>query len=457
MRAARTNNPGITRLLLAHGCDVRARNNEGDKAYDIAVAYGSFDVTKSLLREDPVQRAATMEAEAEARKHGLAASVDVRAGRTRRGSFAAKHITPTALSAIELSRIGADPEDDDNVKIELDLAFGLSPDVWAIVKLCGLQGCADRLANIAELRTAADFNRVGRRALVRAGLSPREVFTYLAAVRMRLEAEFGQRATLHVQDLPWNDRFAACTALGGSIDSFFGISSCCRCLCFCCASPVGFGDGVEERAVAAATAQQRAALARQTLEAMDEHGLIELEEEFDPDSITNIGCCSDPALPGVFRCCSCVREPSRLAVAAMGGVIGRAQGIEFFGPGGGASAAAGLPSLDARSSAVFVLDIPLGSTATAGGRYRMQRQAALDAARRHRELSAPGGLLYEPPRLRTDEENEGSITWGTLLVGNRVGNDGPIQPVLDPDLTPDHSEVEVWSHEVGLMDGWMNE
>lgn len=448
MRAARTNNPGITRILLAHGCDVRARNNVGDKAFDIAVACGSFDVTKCLLREDPVQRAWALQAEAEARRHGLAAAVAASPSRRdRRGSFGLDVTAPRSI--VEHVPVGADPEDDEVTKVELDLAFGLAPDVWAVVKEHRLWSCADRLANIEELRSASDFNRIGRRALVRAGLSTHEVYAYLQAVRMRLADELEARSALHLQDSPWFDHFATCKAFGAAVDRFFGITACCRCLCFCCAGPAGFGDGVEERAVAAATPQQRAALARETLEAMDEYGQVELDNAFDPDAVVVNGCCADPAVPGVFRCCGCLRPPSKLAVEAMGGVVGRAQGIEFFGPGSGTSAGAARRLSPADAAAKDTpFEAALGSTVTEGARFRLQRQAAIAALRRLRQASAPGQLLHQPP----EPQNKGeTITWGTLLVGARVLEPSPALRDLEAQGSP-HASVADDDYAVAAAD-----
>lgn len=412
MRAARLDLAGMVRELIRRGCDVRARDGVGDKAFDVAVSHGSFGVTRLLLRADPVQRADRLAAAAAGQRRGKSragagdgtSASGVKSGMDgddssgaglRRGDGSVVHsageglpsggrpLSPLEGSALadnarlgvlvdEAGRLGADPEDDDDRVLEFELAFGLPTDVWDVVKRFGLQPLADRLANIESLRSSNDFNRIGRRELARAGLSPREVFEYAEAVRQRLHDELFDRASVHQPDVPLADSFAWVGAVGRLAQRSVGTALAAVC-CGACTDqvgdPRGFGAGVEERAVATATPEQREAYRQEMLRdaemAAADRGFELLDEEDEEEGCPPCCCCvalAEDELEAEGLC----GQVSRVAIRATGGVVADAEGIEFLGE-----------VFDGKR---------LGSTATAAARLRMQRHAAAAGHARRGEL-----------------------------------------------------------------------
>ncbi|KAA0151572.1 hypothetical protein FNF27_06137 [Cafeteria roenbergensis] len=447
MRAARLDLAGMVRELIRRGCDVRARDGVGDKAFDVAVSHGSFGVTRLLLRADPVQRADRLAAAAVGQRRSKSRSAagdggsasgirgggdgdessgaGLRHGSASDGASAAgalpaggRPMSPLEGSALaddarlgvlvdEAGRLGADPEDDDDRVLEFELAFGLPADVWDIVKRFGLQALADRLANIESLRSANDFNTVGRRELARAGLSPREVFEYSEAVRQRLHEELLDRAAVHQPDVPLADNFAWVGAVGRLVQRSAGAAAAALC-CGACTDqvgdPRGFGAGVEERAVATATPEQREAYRQEMLRdaemAAADRGFELLDEEDDEEGCPPCCCCvalAEDELEAEGLC----GQVSRVAILATGGIVADATGIEFLGD-----------VCDGKR---------LGSTATAAARLRMQRSASVAAQARRRELvkrhprtsdddpvSAKSSVVHELDPHDGLEDDEGS-------------------------------------------------
>jgi len=379
MRAASLDQPAVVRDLIRRECDVSARDMRGDKAFDIAVAAGAFVCAGIVLRADPVQRADSL---AVARRAGM--DVDgtteptggdgerLPGRRTSRGAGVGS-MARAASKAVSL----ATEVDADGPQLEFDMSFGLPADVMRFVRQHGLQACADRLANVDAVRSAADLPRLGRRVLVRAGLSHDEVKRFEAAVNARLRAELRARFSVHAADPPRSDSLQAVRAAVRSCEW----SACAKCCLCCCmggsmAAP-GFGDGVEERAVSMATSKERSNYRRTLLQQAEAAAYMRGEtyedvfygEEGAEGEASGLGClaifcgCCGPEDEMSTGPCS---RPTRTAVIAAGGTVGEGEGIEYHG-----SEAAGQR---------------LGSTPLARDRQRMQRQAAAAGRARAAEL-----------------------------------------------------------------------